>query len=95
MGEWSPGGQRNEIIQLLLGVVLVRPQEEGLVLEQLYYADELKPFSAVPIGESEVKAEELALAVQLIQQAATTEFHPDGYQDEVRQRMLEQIEKGE
>ncbi len=74
-------------------LVLVRPQEDGLVLEQLYYADELKPFSEVPIGEGEVKEEELALAVQLIQQAATTEFRPEAYQDDVRQRMLEQIER--
>ena len=66
-------------------LVLVRPQEDGLVLEQLYYADELKPFSEVPVGESEVKAEELALA--------TTEFRPDAYGDEVRQRMQEQIER--
>ena len=74
-------------------LVLVRPQEDGLVLEQLYYGDEMKPFSEVPIGDGDVKAEELALAVQLIQQAATTEFRPDAYQDEVRRRMMEQIER--
>jgi DNA end-binding protein Ku len=74
-------------------LVLVRPQDEGLVLEQLYYADELKSFSEVPIGEGEVKEEELALAVQLIQQAAAEEFRPGAYQDEVRRRMLEQIDR--
>jgi DNA end-binding protein Ku len=74
-------------------LVLVRPEQEGLVLEQLYYADELRPFSEVPTGDGAVKEEELALAVQLIRQAATAEFRPEAYQDEVRQRMLEQIER--
>src|SRR5919106_1303873 len=30
-------------------LVLVRPMEDGLVMEQLRYADEIRPFSEVPI----------------------------------------------
>jgi DNA end-binding protein Ku len=74
-------------------LVLVRPEQDGLVLEQLYYADEVKSFSEVPIGDGAVKEEELALAVQLIRQSASEEFRPEAYQDEVRQRTLEQIER--
>ena len=74
-------------------MVVVRPHADGLVLEQLYYAEELKSFDDVPIGESVVKDEELQLAVQLIRQAASEAFQPDAYQDEVRKRMIEQIER--
>jgi DNA end-binding protein Ku len=47
-------------------LVLVRPIEDGLVMEQLRYADEIRPFSEVPIGDGEVKKEEMKLAVQLV-----------------------------
>ena len=36
-------------------VVLIRPLEEGLLMEQLRYADEVKPFEEVPIGDGKVK----------------------------------------
>ena len=74
-------------------LVLVRPQGEGLAMEQLYYADEIRSFAEVPLGESELKPEELKLAVQLIQQAASESFVPEKYEDEVRKRILEQIER--
>ncbi len=73
-------------------VVLVRPIDEGLAMEQLHYADEIRTFSEVPLGDGEVKKEELKLAIQLIKQAAAEEFHPENYTDEVRSRMLEQIQ---
>ncbi|UCG76215.1 MAG: Ku protein [Gemmatimonadota bacterium] len=74
-------------------LVLVRPIEDGLLLEQLHYADELRPFSEVPLGDGEVKKEELKLAVQLIEQAATDEYRPEQYEDEVRKRVLALIEQ--
>jgi DNA end-binding protein Ku len=73
-------------------LVLVRPLEDGLVMEQLHYADELRAFSEVPLGEGEVKPEELQLAVQIIKQAASESFEPQKYGDDVRKRMMEQIE---
>ena len=74
-------------------LVLVRPMGDGLAMEQLYYADEVRLFSEVPIGDGEIKEEELKLAVQLITQAASDEFEPGKYADEVRKRILEQIER--
>jgi DNA end-binding protein Ku len=74
-------------------LVLIRPEGDGLAMEQLYYADEVRTFSEVPVGESELKPEELALAVQLIRQAATDTFDASRYEDEVRKRVLEQIER--
>jgi len=74
-------------------LVLIRPEGDGLVMEQLYYADEIRPFSEVPLGESELKPDELKLAVQFIRQAATEAFDPTKYEDEVRKRVLAQIEQ--
>jgi len=73
--------------------VLVRPFAEGLIMQQLRYSDELRPFAAVPIGTAEVREPELALAIQLIEQVATAEFHPEAYEDKQRQEVRELIER--
>jgi DNA end-binding protein Ku len=74
-------------------LVMVRPMENGLVMEQLHYPDELRSFAEVPIEDAAVKPAELKLAQQLIEQAASEEFHPESYKDEVRERMLALIER--
>ena len=77
-------------------LVMLRPMRgspRGLMLQQLRYADELKPFSEVPVGGESIGEAELALAVQLIEQIANDTFAPDAYQDGVRQRLREAIAK--
>ena len=74
-------------------LVVIRPMGDGLVMEQLFYHDELKSFSEVPLGDAEVKDSELELAVQLISQATSETFQPDKYSDEVQERTLELIQK--
>jgi len=67
-------------------LVLIRPVAGGLVMQQLLYADEVRSVSEVPTGEAEVKESELKLAVQLVEQIAAEEFHPENYEDEVKKR---------
>jgi DNA end-binding protein Ku len=74
-------------------LVMVRPMENGLVMEQLHYPDELRAFSEVPIEDATVKPAELKLATQLVEQAASDEFKPELYKDEVRERMLALIQR--
>jgi DNA end-binding protein Ku len=74
-------------------LVLVRPVGDHLVMEQLYYAHEVRDLGAVPAGEGEVSDAELKLAVQLIEQIASEGFEPGKYDDEVGRRMLAAIEK--
>ena len=74
-------------------IVMIRPHEEGLLMEQLYYADEIRSFEEVPLEEGEVNDAELALAIQLVDQAASEAFDPTQFQDEVRARTLELIEQ--
>jgi DNA end-binding protein Ku len=76
-------------------VVLVRPYgDSGLSMHQLRYADEVRSFAEVPVGDMPAIAKaELDLAVQIIQQVARDEFHPEAYKDEVRARVQELIEQ--
>lgn len=74
-------------------LVMIRPHQEGLLLEQLYYDEEIRSFDEVPVEEGEVAEAELQLAKQLIDQAASDEFDPSNYKDEVRERTLELIQQ--
>jgi DNA end-binding protein Ku len=74
-------------------LVLVRPVEGGLVLEQLRYADEIRAISAVPIEDADVRKDELQLAKQLISQASSEDFKPEEYTDEVYERLKGLIDR--
>jgi len=74
-------------------LVMIRPVDQGLVMQQLLYKDEVRPISEVPIEDAEVKEAELKLAVQLVEQIASDEFRPENYEDEVRKRYHEAIQK--
>lgn len=74
-------------------LVLLRPKENGLLIEQLHYADEVRAFSEVPLDVVEVKEAELALAKQLIEQAASDTFEPTNYRDEVREQIMALIQR--
>ncbi len=74
-------------------LVLLRPVKDALVMQQLRYADEIRSISEVPLGDATVKPGELKLALQIVDQAVSDTFRPEDYEDEVRQRILAQIEK--
>ena len=74
-------------------IVMIRPHEEGLLMEQLWYQDEIRSFGEVPMEEGEVNEAELTLATQLIDQAAAESFDPSMFHDEVRERTLELIQQ--
>jgi DNA end-binding protein Ku len=72
---------------------MIRPMGKGLAMEQLRYADEVRSIDEVPIPKVEVKKAELDLAIRFIQEAAAAEFQPKKYEDNVKKRILEQIER--
>jgi DNA end-binding protein Ku len=75
-------------------IVCLRPFQEGLIIHQLRYAQEVKPWSEVPLGDlPESKPAEIGLAKQIIQQIAHETFSPEKYKDEVTDRMMELINK--
>jgi DNA end-binding protein Ku len=85
LGQYAARGQQH--------LVLLRPLNGVLVMEQLHYADELRPTTEVTIPPGEVKDAELKLAMQLIDQTTNEEFEPTKYRDTVRERMLETIQR--
>ena len=74
-------------------LVLLRPYDEGLIMQQLRYSDELRPFSEVPLGSAEIKEPELKLAIQLIDQIAADTVLPETYEDTQRQQVRSLIER--
>src|SRR5262245_8576151 len=74
-------------------LVLIRAVPGGLVMQQLLYADEVRPIAEVPVGDAEVKDGELKLAIQLVNQIASDEFRPQEYEDDVRKRMQQAIQR--
>ena len=75
-------------------LVLIRPFGEGLVMQQLFYKDEIKSFGEVPIGEDvALKEAEISLAIQLIEQIANDQFEPGKYGDDVRERIMAAIQQ--
>ena len=74
-------------------LVMIRPVDGGLVMQQLMYADEVRPISEVELGKEDVKDSELKLATMLIEQRAVDRFHPEQYEDDVKKRIQGQLQK--
>jgi DNA end-binding protein Ku len=75
-------------------LVLIRAVGPRLVLQQLFYADEIRSPEAIDVDAAEVKEPEVQLALQLIEQTASPDgFHPERYKDSVKQRVEEAIER--
>ena len=74
-------------------LVQIRPVEDGLIMQQLLYSDEVRPMSEIEIPPAQVKDAELKLAVQLIGQISAEEFNPKDYEDDVQKRIEAAVEK--
>jgi DNA end-binding protein Ku len=74
-------------------LIMIRPLDGGLVLEQLRYANEVRSIGDVGLPKIDVKKAELDLAVQLINQAVSDAFRPENYEDNARKRIKEQIDR--
>lgn len=79
IGRWAARGKQY--------IVMIRPVEDGLVMQQLLYANEVRSIKDINIPSAEVKEAELRLAEQLIDQQASDTFDPTAYKDEVRERI--------
>jgi len=68
-------------------LVILRPLGKGMVLQQLYYPNEIRAMEELDLGEAIVKDNELKMAVQLAEMGANDEFQPENYRDEVSERI--------
>jgi len=74
-------------------VVQVRPAEDGLVLQQLLYADEVRSMKELDIEKIAVSPAELKLAMQLIEQISEDSYDPTMFEDEEKKRILAAIDE--
>jgi DNA end-binding protein Ku len=72
-------------------LVVLRPYEDGLILHTMYYADEVRDFSAIDIERAPVKEKEVKLAEMLINELTEKKFNPLQYKDEYRKRLMDRI----
>ena len=76
------------------GLVLIRAVQGGLMLHTMYYADEVRDFDDIDRGQTvKLKDGELDLAIRLIDELVSKEFHPENYHDEYRGRVLRLVEQ--
>jgi DNA end-binding protein Ku len=85
LGRWAARGKQY--------IVMIRPVEDGLVMQQLLYADEVRSIKDIEIPPTDVKDAELKLAKQLIDAQASDTFDPAAYRDEVRARVEAAVQK--
>jgi DNA end-binding protein Ku len=85
LGRWAARGKQY--------IVMIRPVEEGLVMQQLLYAGEVRSISDIDIPKMDVKDAELKLARQLIEQQSSAKFDPSLYSDEVSARIEAAVQK--
>lgn len=87
-------GIANIIIRSKQHLAAIRSFENGMLLETLYYPDEVRSMNEVPgLGDLSVNnaPKEMDIANQLIDQL-TTEFKPDQYKDNYRLKLEKLIE---
>src|SRR5437016_3501260 len=85
LGRWAARGKQY--------IVMIRPVDDGLVMQQLLYAGEVRSIKDIEIPKTEVRDAELKLAQQLIEQQAADKFDPSSYTDEVRGRIEAAVQK--
>lgn len=72
-------------------LVVIRPLGKGLVMQQLYYPNEIRAIDELDLGDSDVKESELKMAIQLAEMSASDNFQPENYRDEVQERIKQLI----
>jgi DNA end-binding protein Ku len=69
-------------------VVQIRAAEGGIVLQQLFYAEEVRSFADLHIDSADIGDAELDLAKQLIEHIAADSYDPTEFVDEEKRRIL-------
>lgn len=74
-------------------LAVVRVYKNGLLLETIFYPDEVRNVGQVPGVDAEINVDqkEMDMATQLIEQL-TTEFEPEKYTNDYRSALMELIE---
>ncbi|AQH02293.1 Ku protein [Burkholderia sp. KK1] len=85
LAKWSYKGKTR--------VVQVRPAEDGMVFQQLLFADEVRSLRDLNIEHVSVSDAELKLALQIIEQGTEDAYDAAAYEDEEKKRILAAIDR--
>jgi len=86
VGRWAARGKEQ--------LVLLRPYKTGLVLHQMFYANEVRAFDEIETGATfQFKDVELNLAENLIAQLSHDAFDASRYKDEYATRVLAAVDQ--
>jgi DNA end-binding protein Ku len=73
---------------------IITPQGDMMLLTTLYYAYEIRDSAEIDMGTAKVDAQELKLALQLIDQLSVKKFNLGQFKDTFAQNLLAAIKKG-
>ncbi len=86
VGHWAAKGKEQ--------LVIIRPYKDGLMLHQMFYANEVRAFDEVETGATfEFSDVERELARKLIGELSVDAFAPDKYKDEYAERVQAAVEQ--
>jgi DNA end-binding protein Ku len=85
VGSWTSKGKQH--------TVALRAAGEVLVMQQLFFASEIRPANEIVVPEVKFKDAERKLALQLIAQQSSEAFDPHAYTNEVKARIDAAIEE--
>jgi DNA end-binding protein Ku len=85
LAKWSYKGKTR--------VVQVRPADDGMVFQQLLFADEVRALKDLRIDEEPVTEKQLQLALQIIDQVSEDAYDPSAYEDEEKKRILKAVDE--
>ncbi len=85
VGRWAARGKAY--------IVLLRPIGDVLSMQQLHFAADVRSATEIDVPKTDVKAAELKLAQQIIEQQTAEKFNPAAYKDELRARIEGAIQK--
>ena len=73
-------------------LVLIRPSKGGLILQTMFYANEIRDFNEIAKGDCvRLSPAEFELANSLMEKLSSEDFEPESYEDEYQARVLAMV----
>lgn len=86
VAQWNSRGREH--------LVVIRPYKGGLVLHQMFYSDEIRPFDEIEVAtKTPVSTAEIEMACKLVTAYSTEDFDASPYKDGYVERVLEAVER--
>lgn len=72
-------------------LVVIRPHKGGLIIHQMYYANEVRNFEEIEFAKITIADAEREIAAKLVSMLSTGAFEPDKYEDGYVNRVKEAV----